>query len=313
MTPNVTVILPVYNQGKYLEETIESILRQQYKDFELLIVDDGSTDNSSAIIRRFQEKDARVLAFFESNSGKSLSTNFLVKKARTELCAFMDADDVMLEDRLLKQVVYHQANPDIDASSCHCYYINEKGNMFGIQRYSVGNQVAQYNPAFKNEEFIICSYTGLMVTKKAYLETGGLTKKFEPCEDFEFFNRLTDSGYRLTVIPEVLMKYRIHQSAITVKRPLLVLDTVDFVKHCIRLRRSGKPEISFEDFRKVQKTYSWWKKMNKKRFKYSMIYFRNAGFSRLSKDYLDCAYQLTASLILSPDYVAKKIVNYCKK
>jgi len=53
--------------------------------------------------------------------------------------------------------------------------------------------------------------------------------------------------------------------------------------------------------------------MNKKRFKYSMIYFRNAGFSRLSKDYLDCAYQLTASLILSPDYVAKKIVNYCKK
>jgi len=313
MIPSVSVILPVYNQEKYLKETIESILSQRYKDFELLIVDDGSTDNSPAIIREFQQKDQRVHAYFENNSGKSLSTNFLVSKAKGELCAFLDADDVMLEDRLLKQVKYHRANPGIAASSCHCYYINEKGKMFGVQRYSVGNHVAQYNSTFKNEEFIICSYTGLMVKKKVYLEIGGLQKKFEPCEDFEFLNRLTDGGYRLSVIPNVLMKYRIHQSAITVKQPLLVLDTIDFVKHCIRLRRSGESEISFEDFRKVQKRYSCWKKMNKKRFNYSMIYFRNAGFSRLSNNYLSCTFQLAVSLFLSPDYVAKKIINYFKK
>ena len=313
MIPYVSVILPVYNQEKYLEETIDSILSQSYRDFELIIVDDGSTDNSAAIIGMFQAKDPRVLAYFESNSGKSLSTNSLVSKARGELCAFLDADDVMLTERLSRQVDFHQSNPQVDASSCHCYYINEKGNMFGVQRYSVGSQVAQYNTAFKNEEFIICSYTGLMVKRKVFLDTGGLKKKFEPCEDFEFFNRLTDSGYTLSVIPEILMKYRIHQSAITVKRPFLVLDTIDFVKHCIRLRRSGKPEISFEDFRQVQKEYSWWRKVNKKRFNYSMIYFRNAGFSRLSNNYLACAYQLTASLILSPDYVARKVFNYFKK
>ncbi len=313
MTPHVTIILPVFNQERYLEETIDSILGQQYTDFELLIVDDGSTDNSSAIIRRFQEKDTRVVAFFESNSGKSLSTNFLVAKAKAQLCAFMDADDVMLEDRLLMQVEYHQANPHIDASSCNCHYINEKGNMFGVQRYFVGNHVGQYNPAFKNEEFIICSYTGLMVKKKAYLEIGGLREKFKLCEDFEFFNRLTDAGYRLSVIPEVLMKYRIHQFAITVKRPLLILETIDFVKHCLRMRRSGKPEISFEDFKKVQRKYSWWTKINKIRFNYSMIYFRNAGFSLLSNNYLACTFQLAASIILSPNYVAKKIFNYFKK
>ena len=313
MTPYVSVILPVYNQEKYLEETIDSILSQQYSNFELLILDDGSTDNSSAIIRKFQAKDKRVNAHFESNSGKSMSTNLLVTKAKGELCAFLDADDVMLEDRLLKQVEFHQANPDIAASSCHCFYINENGNMFGVQRYSIGIQVAQYNKPFTNEEFIICSYTGLMVKKKVYLEIDGLRKQFEPCEDFEFFNRLTDGGYSLSIIPEVLMKYRIHQSAITVKRPLLVLDTIDFVKHCIRLRRSGKPEISFEDFREVQRAYPGWTKMNKRRFNYSMIYFRNAGFSRLSNNYLACAFQLTASLILSPDYVVKKIINYFKK
>ena len=313
MTPYVSVILPVYNQEKYLEETIDSILSQTYRNFELIIVDDGSSDNSAAIIRMFQAKDSRVLAYFESNSGKSLSTNFLVSKAKGELCAFLDADDVMLAERLSRQVDFHQSNLHIDASSCHCYYINENGNMFGIQRYSVGSQVAEYNTAFKNEEFIICSYTGLMVKRKVFLDIGGLQKKFEPCEDFEFFNRLTDSGYTLSVIPEVLMKYRIHQSAITVKQPFLVLDTIDFVKHCIRLRRSGKPEISFEDFRQVQKEYSWWEKVNKKRFNYSMIYFRNAGFSRLSNNYLACAYQLTASLILSPDYVARKVFNYFRK
>ena len=313
MTPYVSVILPVYNQEKYLEETIDSILSQTYRNFELIIVDDGSSDNSAAIIRMFQAKDSRVLAYFESNSGKSVSTNSLVSKAKGELCAFLDADDVMLAERLSRQVDFHQSNLHIDASSCHCYYINENGNMFGIQRYSVGSQVAEYNTAFKNEEFIICSYTGLMVKRKVFLDIGGLQKKFEPCEDFEFFNRLTDSGYTLSVIPEVLMKYRIHQSAITVKQPFLVLDTIDFVKHCIRLRRSGKPEISFEDFRQVQKEYSWWEKVNKKRFNYSMIYFRNAGFSRLSNNYLACAYQLAASLILSPDYVARKVFNYFRK
>ena len=310
--PLVSVILPVFNQEKYLEETIQSILRQSFTDFELLIVDDGSTDDSARIIRRFQQEDNRVFAFFEKNVGKSKATNYLVGKATGKWCVFLDADDVMLPQRIEKQVAFHEANPQIDASSSHCYYINENGNMFGTQRYSGLSTVAQYQQAI-SREFITCAYTALMVSKKVYIAAGGLNPKYEPCEDFEFFNRLGERGFILLVIPDVLMKYRIHPAAVTVRKPLLVLDTINFVKHCIRRRRSGIPEIGFAAFKKIQDDYSWWTKINQRRFNYSMIYFRSAGFSMLSKNYRAFTLQIMASLVLSPPYVVKKVINHLKK
>ncbi len=313
MLPLVSVILPVYNQEKHLDEAIESILNQSFRDFELIILDDGSTDGSAQIIRQFAAKDIRIQAYFEINSGKSSATNYLVNKARGEWCAFLDADDVMLPQRLERQVAFHKANPEVDASSSYCYYINEKGNMFGTQRYPGLSTVAEYQRSIANEEFIACSYTGLMVSRKAFIETGGLRTKFEPCEDFEFLNRLAGKGFILLVIPEVLMKYRIHASSITVRKPILVLDTISFVKQCIALRRSGKPEISFKEFVTIREGYSWWKKFNRKRFNYSMIFFRSAGFAILSKRYLAFVWQVATSLVLSPNYVLKKLGNHLKK
>lgn len=309
--PILSVILPVYNQENYLKETVESILNQSFKDFELLIMDDGSTDSSAMIIRQFELKDKRIKAYFGINGGKSFVTNQLVEKANSDWCVFLDADDVMLPERIEKQYRFHIANPFADASSCDCYYINEKGDMFGTQRYHGLSTIEDFKIS-SGKGLITCSYTGLMISKKVFIETGGLVSKFEPCEDFEFFNRLADRGYILLIIPVVLMKYRIHATAITVKKPLLVLEMVLFVEHCIQLRRSGKPEITFNEFEKMQTGKPWWKKLNRKRFAYSMIYFRNAGFSILSKKYGAFIWQITFSLVLSPAYVFKKVLNNLK-
>jgi glycosyltransferase involved in cell wall biosynthesis len=313
MLPLVSVILPVYNQEKHIGETISSILNQSFSDFELLILDDGSTDNSALIIRGLAAGDKRIQAYYRGNAGKSLATEFLVNLATGEWCIFLDADDVMLPLRLEKQVAFHRANPGIDASSCHCYYINEKGNMFGTQRYPGLSTIAEFKQAVANREFITCAFTGMMVSTKVFVATGGLKKKYEPCEDFEFFNRLAEQGYILLIIPEVLMKYRIHPAAITVKKPILVLDTIMYIKHCIHERRNGKPEISFEAFKAIQDSYSWWKKFNRQRFNYSMIFFRSAGFAMLSKRYLFFILHISRSIILSPNYVFKKVRNHLKK
>jgi glycosyltransferase involved in cell wall biosynthesis len=313
MVPLVSVILPVYNQEKYLKETIESILTQSFRDFELIILDDGSTDNSAQIISEFEVKDSRIQAYFETNAGKGMATNNLVAKAKGEWCAFLDADDVMLPDRLERQLDFHKSNEGVDASSCNCYNINEEGNMFGTQRYPGLTTIAEFKLATARGQFITCSYTGLMVSKKVFIEVGGLKKNFEPCEDFEFFNRLADRGFILLIIPEVLMKYRFHTDAITVRKPILVLNTITYVKQCIQLRRLGKPEISFEEFMTIEEGYSWWKKFNRKRFNYSMIFFRSAGFSILSKKYVACVWQVIVSFILSPVYVFKKLMNQIKK
>ncbi|HEX9152619.1 MAG TPA: glycosyltransferase family A protein, partial [Flavobacterium sp.] len=104
--PLVSVIMPVYNQEQYLIETIESVLAQTLKDFEFIILDDGSTDQSAQIIRRYAELDKRINAFFYSNSGKCVSTNFLVNQAKAKYCAFLDADDVMLPERLERQISF---------------------------------------------------------------------------------------------------------------------------------------------------------------------------------------------------------------
>lgn len=313
ISPLVSVILPVYNQEKYLQETIESILAQSFQNFELIILDDGSTDKSAQIIRKFTAIDGRIQSYFEANSGKSLATNYLVKKARGEWCAFLDADDVMLSHRLERQVAFHQENPKVNASSSNCYYIDEKGNMFGTQRYTGLTTVAEYEKSITKNEFIICSFTGLMVSRKVFIVTGGLLKKFEPCEDFEFFNRLEEKGYTLLIIPEILMKYRIHASSVTFREPVLVFDKISFIKHCIHLRKSGKLEISFEEFKIIQQKESWWTKFNRQRFNNSRTFFRSAGFAILSKKHLSFVWYITVSSVLSPHYVVTKMMNWIRR
>lgn len=311
--PYISVVLPVYNQGKYIAETIESVLAQTYTDFEFLILDDGSTDNSAAIIREYAAKDSRIKAYYEPNSGKSAATNNLVGKAFGTWCAFLDADDVMLAERLATQIEFHQANPSINASSSHCYYINQKGDKFGVQRYSHLKDLNGCKQVLINNEIITCSFTGMMVYKTAFIEAGGLITHFEPCEDFEFFNRFIEKGFNLVIIQEVLMKYRIHSSAVTVKKPLLIFAKIGHVEECIRLRRSGKPEISFKEFTERREKDSPFTKINRKRISYSMIFFRNAGFAMMSKQYFSFAKQILAAALLSPDYVVKKMINLSKK
>ena len=114
--PLVSVIMPVYNGEKFLAEAIESILAQTFTDFELIIVDDGSTDGSVAIIRDCEKRDIRVRSLrFERNMGAAQARNRGLDAARGEFVTGMDCDDISLPQRLGKQVAYLQAHPEIGA------------------------------------------------------------------------------------------------------------------------------------------------------------------------------------------------------
>ncbi len=119
---------------------------------------------------------------------------------------------------------------------CPGYY-GEKGNKFGVQRYPYLRTIDECKAAAANNQWVTCSFTALMASTKAFTEVGGLDTRFEPCEDFEFLNRFVDNHYILVINPVVLMKYRIHPSAVTVRKPMLVFDTISYVKHSIELRR----------------------------------------------------------------------------
>ena len=100
MELEISVIIPVYNAELYLEAMLESVLRQTFRDFELIIINDGSTDDSQKIIDRYRRKDARIKAFKQENQGQSVARNNALQYVNGKYIAFLDADDIISEDYL---------------------------------------------------------------------------------------------------------------------------------------------------------------------------------------------------------------------
>ena len=128
--PLLTVLMPVYNADKFLDESINSILSQTYYNFELLILDDGSTDNSLKIIKTYAKEDKRIkILVNKTNQGEAKCRNRLLKKSKTEFIAWMDADDISLEDRLQTQINFLKQNSKIDAVGVQYSAFGSSGNL----------------------------------------------------------------------------------------------------------------------------------------------------------------------------------------
>ena len=303
MTPTISVVLPVYNQEKYVAETLESVLAQTFQDFEVLVHDDGSTDGTAAILRRFAARDPRLRASFAPNAGKCTATNRLVEQARGRWCAFLDADDVMLPGRLEQQLAYHRVHPEVDATSCHCHYINEHGQHLGTQRYPGLRTAADGRQELAQGRFVHCAITGLMISRYAFEKSGGLRSEFWGTEDFEFFNRLVAQGFSLVIVQQVLMLYRIHAGAQTMQNPLRTFEMMDYTSRCLALRRAEQAEPSFAEFMAERQRSPWWVKLSRRRYGYSIILHRQAGFCLHTKEYVRFGWLLATSLLLSPNFV----------
>ena len=262
-----------------MSQTLKSVVRQSFKNFEFLVLDDGSTDGSSDIIKQYANNDRRIIAFYEQNTGKCNATNLLVERAKDLYCAFLDADDVMLPERLEKQLAFHTANPKLDSSSCHCGYIDQDGISMGTQQYPNLRTVEESIKARRSAIFVHCAFTGLFLSTSVYASVGGLDSRYWPAEDFEFANRLIERGYILVIIQEFLMKYRIHSSSITAKDPMHMFDKMDYASYNIRLRRFGQPESAFDVFMARWANDPGWVKLNRKCLNYLQLYLREANFA----------------------------------
>ena len=128
--PLLTVLMPVYNAEKFLKDSIGSILKQTYSDFELLILDDGSTDNSLKIIKAYAKEDKRIkILVNKTNQKQAKCRNRLLKNSKTEFIAWMDSDDISLEDRLQTQMDFLKQNPKIDAVGVQYSAFGSSGNL----------------------------------------------------------------------------------------------------------------------------------------------------------------------------------------
>ena len=209
MQLKITILMSVYNGEKYLREAMESILNQSFKDFEFLIINDGSTDKSEAIIKSY--KDPRIrLVNNEKNEGLIFSLNKGLELARGNYIARMDYDDISSPERLKRQYNYLEKNPDIALIGSLSELIDKNGNKIGqriklpLDYYSIKFYLFANNPLMHSSVFF---------RKKIIKEVGGYDEKYKHAEDYELYSRIVKK-YRIINLPEILIKFRIHEESI---------------------------------------------------------------------------------------------------
>ena len=208
LIPEISVIMPVYNAENYLSETIESILNQTQSHFELIILNDKSTDNSLAIIQKYLEKDSRIILIDKlQNIGPANLRNEGFSIAKGEFIALMDADDIALPTRFEKQIAVLKNNPEIGV--CGTWF-----TFFGAKK----NKVIRHSEHHEDIKISFLHSCGIgnptAMFRKEVLNGLEFNNDFVPVEDYDLWSRLLPST-KFYNIQESLLNYRQHDSNIS--------------------------------------------------------------------------------------------------
>ena len=211
-TPRVSVIMPAFNGGRFIGAAISSILAQTYRDFELVVIDDGSTDDTADVVRSFG--DARIrLVHNAANCGLSRTRNRGIREARGELLAWRDCDDLAAPRRLEKQVAFLDRNPSFGMVGSWVAFIDEQGTLTG--RQVVLNAPPRAIPSLM---LFRCAFQQSALTMRRSILPAGVCydEAYPPLEDFELFVRLMQQS-RGWNLPAPLCRYRQHGMNISVR------------------------------------------------------------------------------------------------
>ena len=228
-TMRISVVMSVYNAEKYLKEAVDSILNQTYRDFELILINDKSTDASGDILKAYAQKDGRVVVLEnEQNIGLTKSLNRGLAVARGEYIARMDADDISVPDRFEKQVAFLDAHPDYCFVSCIGRYIDENGNPEQLRLFPETNE--EIYAMMPKVDAVM--HPGVMFRREEIAKIGNYCEDFRVVQDYDLWFRGMAAGYKFYNIQEPLVLFRRNESYNTRKSKAYRM--VDF-----RVRRKG--------------------------------------------------------------------------
>jgi hypothetical protein len=212
-TPSVSVVMAVHDGERFLRDAVESVLSQTLDDFELVVVDDGSTDATGSILMEYARADSRVVAIRQQNRGLSRSLNRAVTSARSPLIARLDADDVALPDRLERQLGFLARNDSVALVGGAVAFTNERGDVFAEQQYPTSD--ADIRRAFERTTPFV--HSAVTMRRAAFDRAGGYRPVFVEAEDLDLWLRIADS-HPLANLPVPVVRYRIHAGQATVRR-----------------------------------------------------------------------------------------------
>ncbi len=203
----ISVLMPAYNCGKYINHSIKSILNQTFKEFEFVIIDDGSTDNTEEIVKGF--KDSRIIYHKTENRGTSAALNFGLKLCKYDWVARIDADDLNIKTRFETEIKFLENNPEYDVVSSWSVYFKDPGKILfllkePVEHLDIYDYLDLHNPI---------NQSGVIYRKKL-IQSDGYNEDFRYNEDFELFHRIRDK-VKFYNIPQFLVYTRVRNDSKT--------------------------------------------------------------------------------------------------
>jgi GT2 family glycosyltransferase len=236
-TPAISVLMPVYNAGRFLAPAVESVLAQTFSDFELIAIDDGSSDDSGKVLAAFAARDTRIRVFGQENRGIIATLNRALELARAPLVARMDADDLSRPDRFAKQVGYLGEHPEIAVLSGAMDLIDASGtyvrtDMFPTAPDEVRNELQRRN---------CVAHPAVMARTEVLRAAGRYRNTALYAEDYDLWLRISERN-QIANLSDVLLSYRVHPVQATTRNLIAVELAALAARGAARLRRSGKPD-----------------------------------------------------------------------
>ena len=305
-TPQVSVVVPVYNGAAYLRETLDALLAQSFQDFELLAIDDGSKDNSAEIIRSLN--DPRVRLIQKPNGGLCDALNRGIAEARAPWIARNDQDDISTPDRLARQMAVIRDHPE---AICLFTYNTKFG---GRHRWANtdklpmnAGEVTIYDPL---KDGCLLGST-MLVQTEAIRAVGGFRQAYYPVDDWDLETRLHQAGTVL-VLREPLVAYRFHTSANTYRVFVEMQHKSRWTIDSFDRRKQGLPELSFPEFMATERRDAWWR-VDQYRLNSARLHMRVAGQDYLDGRYVTAAARLSAATLLNPGNVYRRVKRMLRR
>ncbi len=240
VTPEISVVLCAYNAEKYIDEAIFSIKNQTYTDFEAIIINDGSTDRTAEIIEHHVATDDRFKYVITKNQGEAMSRNLGNRMARSGLIANIDADDVMLPERLERQFAAFHERPKLGLLGSSYIEIDENSVRKGTVTMDTGNVLLR-RVLWRRDPFC---HGSIMIRKTCFEETGGYRSFFKYGPDYDMIMHIGEK-WEIDNLPEPLYLYRVHNQNITtsLNENIRILYSTFIVYSALQRKFSGKDDV----------------------------------------------------------------------
>jgi glycosyltransferase involved in cell wall biosynthesis len=306
----ISIIMSVKNGERFAAAAIESILNQSFKNFEFIIVNNDSSDNTYKILESYQNKDPRIKILTNSNNETLYEGRMTgIKVSKFDWFALMDADDECDKNRIQEQIdfINNHSSDNLGVVSTYGNYINYKSKIIA-NRFTGPINEKEFNKIYLNNESFSLIDPSIVVNKNIFFKVGGYLKD-NIAADLDLFYKIAEKGFLIQTVNKPLYFYRVHETSYSVQNSMKQCEITHYLNYNMRQRRNGRNEISEKEFYN-----NFWKKFNyripRKILDYSKTFYKISAHNFIQKKYFYSLLNVIFAFIFSPRYTLLRLYQH---